>query len=82
MADLGAFSAGKSSVDSILIPRQVKRQGAQIAMMPHAVRKNRASSRKSIVLVDIIHIAKRDFKHACVLHGEGYALNASGRTCL
>jgi hypothetical protein len=73
VADLGAFSVGKSSAVSILTRLQEKKQEDQKAMMRSAVRKKRDSSRKITVLADIIHTVRRVFKHACVLHGEGYA---------
>jgi hypothetical protein len=59
-AALGVFSVGKSSAVSILTLLQVKKPEVRIAMMRNAAGKKRDSSRKTTVLVTIIHTAQRD----------------------
>jgi hypothetical protein len=61
----GVGNVVKSFVDSTMILTQVKKLAIKIHMMQNAARKNPDSSRKTTVLVDIIHIAPLGFLKPC-----------------
>jgi len=58
--DLGAGNVVKSFVVCIMIRPQARKLGPKIHMMENAVGRSPDSSRKSSVLVDIIHIVVTD----------------------